>query len=437
MVRTAGGRHLGTVVALTTWVALLVASVWWGRHLLPGGDLNVKAPPFLGEYRVNIRSVVPAAAFALVAVAVFPPVARRLRWGVLLVVAWLLAAAWAVLLAAWDGHRSLGSAISRGHEYLPALGAVGDDPGQFLRTYAEGVAARDFPVHVNGHPPLMVLVFWVWDRIGLSGELWAAALVIGAGSSAVVAVAITVRALGDEAAARAALPFLVLAPFAITVATSADAFFLGVGAWAAAALATGVRRGSAVLLGLGGLLAGSLPYLSYGLLPLGAVLLAAAVLALRNTHPPVRVPALGGLVVGLLVVPLTMTLAGFWWPDGVAATHRAWELGKGDDRPYGYSFLADFAILGVLVGPATAVAGWRRPGRVPAVLAVAALVGVLTLAVSGVTRLEVERIWLPYAPWMVALCAALPVRGRLTARGWLLANAACAVVFQALVLGVW
>jgi hypothetical protein len=68
------------------------------------------------------------------------------------------------------------------------------------------------------------------------------------------------------------------------------------------------------------------------------------------------------------------------------------------------------------------------------VLASAALVGVLALALSGVTRLEVERIWLPFAPWLVTLCAALPRQER---RRWLAVNAVCALAFQAFVLDVW
>ncbi len=52
-------------------------------------------------------------------------------------------------------------------------------------------------------------------------------------------------------------------------------------------------------------------------------------------------------------------------------------------------------------------AGASRP-RLPVLLAGVALVGVLALALSGVTRLEVERIWLPFARWTVALCAGLP-----------------------------
>ncbi len=440
---------MGPVLAVIGWAALLAIAVLWGRHLLPGGQLNVKAPPFLGTYRLALASIVPAAIFAAVAIAVLPLVCRWLPWRLLMVTAWASAAAWAVLLAFQDGHQSLGGPISRPREYVAAVPEVGSDPIGWLGTFAERAAARDHPLHVNGHPPLMVLVLWAWDRLGFSGGMWAAALVIGAGSSAVVALVVTVRALGDEPAARRGLPFLVLAPFAITIATSADAFFLGVGAWAAAALATGARRGSPALLAVGGVLAGTLPYLSYGLVPLAAVLVVAAYLGLRATRGPlsagsrpwsglgagVSTPAAVVLVAGLLLAPVLFTLGGFWWPDGVAATHEAWIAGKGDDRPYLYSFVADFAVLGVLVGPATVVgAVLRRRGQlsVSTALAGASLVGLLSLAVSGVTRLEVERIWLPYAPWLVLMCAALPRQRR-----WLVVNALVALVFQALVLDVW
>jgi hypothetical protein len=169
----------------------------------------------------------------------------------------------------------------------------------------------------------MVLVFWALDRLGATGPGWAGALVIAVGSSAVAAVLVTVRALGDEAAARRALPFLVLAPFAVTVATSADAFFLGVGAWAAAALAVALRRGSWVLLAAAGLLAGALPFLSYGLLPYGAVLLAVGWLGLhRHGLPGGRAAAVGpalAFAAGLAVVPVALMASGFSWLDGVHA----------------------------------------------------------------------------------------------------------------------
>lgn len=423
-------------MALSAWCLLLAAAVLWGRHLLPGGSLNLNAPPFLGHYRFAPLAQVPGLAAATVGVAALPVLTARLAWRWLLPASGLAAAAWAVALGVGDGHPTLGGVLNQSGEYLPVLAAIGDSPGTFLAGFAEAVSDRGYTVHVNGHPPLMVLTFWAWDRLGAQGPGWAAALVIGVGASAVPAVAVALREVADEAVARRALPFLVLAPFAVTVATSADAFFLGVAAWGAALLAVGLRRRSWPVLAAAGLLVGAVPYLSYGLLPFGAVLVAVAVLVLRRERwPTARVGAAmaTALVAGLLVVPVVMTAAGFWWFDGVAATHRAWSLGKGDDRPYLYSFLADFAVLAGLTGPATAVAAARRPRGATAVLAAATLVALLVLAASGVTRLEVERIWLPYAPWLVVLTATL--RGRL--RGWLALNAAVALAFQVLVRSGW
>ncbi|MGH3388526.1 MAG: hypothetical protein ACRDOO_06580, partial [Actinomadura sp.] len=66
-------------------------------------------------------------------------------------------------------------------------------------------------------------------------------------------------------------------------------------------------------------------------------------------------------------------------------------------------------------------------------LAAAALAGVLALALSGVTRGEVERIWIPYAAWLTTAAA----RHRAPARGPLLAQAVTALVVEALVRSPW
>ncbi|MFD0850968.1 hypothetical protein ACFQ07_01915 [Actinomadura adrarensis] len=63
----------------------------------------------------------------------------------------------------------------------------------------------------------------------------------------------------------------------------------------------------------------------------------------------------------------------------------------------------------------------------------AALIGLLALDVSGVTRGEVERIWIPYAAWVVLASA----QHHPPARAWLSAQAALAVTIQALVSSHW
>jgi hypothetical protein len=142
------------------------------------------------------------------------------------------------------------------------------------------------------------------------------------------------------------------------------------------------------------------------------------------------------LAVGVLVVPVAFTLAGFSWWDGMMATHASWAAGAGAQRrPYAYFLLGDLAVLCLLIGPAAARAlrSALLTDRGVGMLVGAALVGVLALDVSGVTRGEVERIWVPYAPWIVvAACVHRP-----PARGLLLAQAATALALEAVVGSPW
>ena len=296
--------------------------------------------------------------------------------------------------------------MGRKEEYLSVLPGVGDHPGVWLSTFVAGI--HDFPTHVAGHPPLAVLVFWALAKIGLAGPGWASALCIVAGSSATSAVLVVLRTLGDEDRARRTVPYLAIAPFVLTIATSADAVFLGVSAWGIAALAVAARRRSATLGVVGGLLLGATIYLSYGLIVVGAIAIAVLVL---QWSPRVAVAA----VLGALAVAAAFTASGFWWVDGVRATAVRWDAGTGSDRPYAFTVFGNLAVLAVIAGPACAAAlGWVRD-RATILLAGAAAVAVLALDLSGVTRGEVERIWLPFAPWLVLLCGALPVRAMRTA----------------------
>jgi hypothetical protein len=67
------------------------------------------------------------------------------------------------------------------------------------------------------------------------------------------------------------------------------------------------------------------------------------------------------------------------------------------------------------------------------VLAGAALAGAVALDLSGVTRGEVERIWLPYAGWVLAAAAL----HRPPARRWLAAQALLGLALQGLTLSNW
>ncbi|GAB2810237.1 hypothetical protein GCM10027176_13580 [Actinoallomurus bryophytorum] len=447
---TSGNARLTEWVPVTVWALLITGVFAWGEVLhRTGRSPQDDLPPLHATARLLTWQVLPAAGTAVLILTVLPVLARRLRWPLLVLLGWAAAVAWASALAISDGAAGFIGPITQPGEYSNGLASIGDHPLRWLATFTQ--KAQQYPIHVKGHPPGPTLILWGLDAAGLHGPGWAAAVVITAGSSAAAAIAVTVKALAGEELARRAVPFLALAPLAVWIATTMDALFLGVGTWATALLALAAappapsRRRATVCAVTAGLLLGALPYLSYGLLPLFATPLAVLVLA-RPRWPVVAV-----VLAAMTIVPAMFTLAGFWWPDGVAATHQAYlATGGSSRRSYLYFLIGDFAVLGLLVGPAVAhtvptLARSLRHGirrSMPqaecayagiALLASAALVGAATLDLAGLTRGEVERIWLPYAAWMLIAPAAHMPPGR----RWLAAQAMTGILVQALIHSPW
>jgi hypothetical protein len=78
-------------------------------------------------------------------------------------------------------------------------------------------------------------------------------------------------------------------------------------------------------------------------------------------------------------------------------------------------------------------AGQGQP-RALLALCTAAILAVLAADLSGLSKAEVERIWLPFAVWLVAAAALLPARH---IRWWLGAQAAVALAVNHLLLTTW
>ncbi len=417
------GRHAAVHsrrvrVALAVWAALIASSFAGGAILRARGALPIdRLAPLHADLRLLTVTLLPAAAFGAVAVLALPPLVARTRFGWALLVSYGFALAWAVLLAvSADG---LAAPLTHPADYLAVLPSVGDDPLGWLASFTERLPG--YPTHVRGHPPLAVLLLWALAAAGLRGPTWAALLVVTAGCSATVAIAVTVRRLAGETVARRSLPYLALTPAAVWIATSMDALFAGVGAWGVALLVLG-----RAWIGFGaGVLLGALPYLSYGLMPYLLIPVVAGVV--------VRVPRATVLaaLAGAASVTAAFAAGGFLWPAGALATYAEWAPDPGAARPYLYFLVADLGVLAMVTGPATA-AGLVRlaPDGVRAVVA-AAGVAVLALDVSGVTRGEVERIWLPYTVW-IGLAA-----GMSSGRRWLAAQVVTGLLLQALVLSPW
>ena len=126
---------------------------------------------------------------------------------------------------------------------------------------------------------------------------------------------------------------------------------------------------------------------------------------------------------------------GFWWLSGLGATHDAY-YALGLDRPYPYFLLADISVLALVVGPAVAVAFTRRMPRGLGALLLGAVAAMAIADLSGLSTGEVERIWLPFAIWLMPATVALGRRAWAT-RGWLVVQVTSALVLTMFIRTFW
>ncbi|WP_245717947.1 hypothetical protein [Nocardia miyunensis] len=464
-------RHVPGVradVACAVTAAVLVAAAFavpqirgrqWSEHLYAA------AAPIFGIWEPHIGwGTGPAILIAVLVVLTGPELARRLPWRPMLLLTWVGSVAWIFSLAMIDGWQvGFAGRLARHEEYVYEAGRV-TDVGAMLRGFSGRILdfqPDSWATHVSGHPAGALLTFVLMDRIGLRGGAWAAWLVVLAGAGAAVAVAVTLRALGAEDRARAAMPYLILAPAAVWLGVSADALFAGVTAWAVALLAIATRRGPgwAGIALASGLLFGYGLFLNYGLTLM--VIPAAAVLCARGMRA--ALPAVAALI-GVALVVAAFTAAGFWWLDGYHLVVQRYYQGIASERPYSYWIWGNLAatvcsvglaaaaalhrvVRGVLPGvgvPASEISvrgrAWRawlrwQSGVDPAaLLAAAGVLAIVAADLSGLSKAETERIWLPFDMWVLAGTALLPVR---QARIWLTLQAVAALSLNHLLMTNW
>lgn len=363
----------------------------------------------------------------------------RLTWSRLLLVAYAAGLAWLLALAYVDGTAGISRVLGNPYEYLETARATTDVPAM-LGEYVDRIpyaAPDNWVTHVAGHPPGALLVFVVLDRLGLGGDLSAGLVVTGIAASTSVAVLVAVRALGAEVSARRAAPFLVIGPAAIWTAVSADALFAAVAAWGLAALALGAssarRLGMIVWSTAGGLLLGYCVMMSYGL-PLLGVLAVAVLVAARAWQPLVVA------VISASAVVLSFAAGGFaLWEAYPVLQERYWD-GVASERPAAYWLWGNLAALLLCAGPILGaslarLAEARREAERPVVLLAGAAVVAITVAdLSGMSKGEVERIWLPFVPWLLLSTALLPERWR---RPALAVQVGAALALQHLLYTSW
>ena len=433
---------IGVGIAAALVLAAFVSEPLWG-------DVHARFPPLSALLQPAFGpGLLLAGAIAALTILSGPRLALVLPWRRLLWLTWLAGLLWGLGLAlvrGWSG--GIVEPLTNPAEYLADIDRAGN-MGPQLSNFAENIvysAPEHWTTQVAGHPPLSFLFYVGLDRIGLGGPVWGGVITTVIGSTGIVAVLVTLRAMRDGRTARRAAPFLVLMPAVIWLVVSADGIFMALSAWSIAlgalALETAGRkpevrlgwgkgahrgrpRGFALALGAGVGLGATL-FMSYGLILLLPV--AVVVLVLRRAWWPL-VPA----AIGAAAVAAVFTAAGFWWFDGLSAVQTRYYEGIGALRPYSYWIWANAAVLAIAMGPAVvagigaAVHRMRRRGqRLPSSywMAAAALAGMLAATVSGLSKSEVERIWLPFLVWVIPLAAAT---GPGRQRGWLLAQVATA-----------
>ncbi|TIC80698.1 hypothetical protein E8D34_18560 [Nocardioides sp. GY 10113] len=425
-------------VALAVVVAAIAvpALTGWNVHARSSRiPLSENFPPWHGDQRARVGpGTAPALLLAVLGVVLGGRLADRLRFGALLAVAYVVGLGWLLALALVDGPDGLTRVLGHWSEYLPTARAVDDVPA-LLRTYVDRIpsdAPDNWAIHVAGHPPGMLLFFVGLVRVGLGGDLAAALVVTALAATIPPAVLLTLRTLGAAATARRAAPFLVLTPAAVTLAVSADAVMAAVAAWATLLLALAATRTGIPALAwaaAAGVGYGCLVMLSYGLVLFAAVAVTVLVAA-RSWRPLLPCAAAAGAVV------LGFAVAGFaWWEAFPVLRERYWD-GIAADRPASYWLWANLALLVTTAGPAVA-AGLTRLGAVerPARwLVLGALAAVLVADLSLMSKAEVERIWLPFVPWLTLSLAGLPDRWL---RPALALQVATALLVQHLVSTFW
>lgn len=439
-----GPALVGLLLSVTLMVvAMAVCAVFdWDVHVKSFPPLHAEWDPRWGP------GTVPSILVAGVTLAYARRYAAAASWARLLLGAYALGLAWMVSLATVDGWDGIGVILQSSYEYLRTARTITSwaDVSTLLHEY---VARIDYdnpahwPVHLAGHPPGAVLFFVLLVALGLGGGLAAGWVVIVLAATTPVAVLITLRTLGAEGSARSAAPFLVVGPAAIWMAVSADAVFTAVAAWGLTCLAVAATRSTTRGTGLWGLLAGLLlgycVLLSYGLPVLGVLALAVLVAA-RNFRPLPWAAASAAAVV------VAFALAGFAWWEAFPVLRERYYRGLAKDRPTSYWIWGNLAALSFSAGPVVGAAAAQALSRIKAtwprrsqertvvVLTVAAVITIALVDLSGMSRAEVERIWLPFVPWLLVGTALLSERWR---RIGLPLQVALALVVQHLLFTGW
>jgi methylthioxylose transferase len=426
--------------------------VWWsvdrGMQFREDPDVKVQAAPLVGEWdwRPSLGLVLPLL-IGLITIWLLPR--TRLSFGWFSAVTAVLTGSFAVTLAGADGWSQIMEPVVHPSEYWYNLDTL-PSISQTIESWSDFRFLLDYSVHLKGHPPGFIVLLQALELIGLGAPwvtatiCWVSLALVAPGTLRLVSLVV------DEATARRVAPFLVLAPYAIWMATSADAFFACLLIWGTVFVADSTTRpswpGRTWTAVVGGLLLGCALFSSYGaavfmLAPLLVIVCARRVATTQESVP--RRVALRGAIgrrlgvaiptaVGGAAVTGVFLLAGFWWFDGMETTRNFYWWGTASFRPWDYFIVGNIGALIIAVGPAT-VWALGRLGRSRAWILVGAGMLCITAAnLSQMSKAEVERIWMPFMILLIPASAALRFP-----RVWLAAQLGVGLLLQAWLVSKW
>lgn len=423
-----------TLLASSGMIAILVASVMWGRRVQTDARVKLGAAPLVGvwKWRPGLGTLLPTAV-GIVALVALPRIATRARFAVAATFTALGAVAFTLALAAADGWSHVLDPVVHSSEYWANLATL-PPAGDMLRHYGTIDFLLKYSVHAKGHPPAFLLLLKMLSAVGL-GHPWVAGALSYLGVAVLpVAVLLTVRSLASEEAARTTAPFLALAPYAVWMGTSADALYTAVAASGVACLAlalhtTSLRKRRSLAFGTGTLLGLGL-FFTYGLVPF--LLLPVIVTVAVRPSRRVAFETVGFAALAAALVTFGFRAAGFWWFDGVRTTRTFYWWGSAQYRPWRYFLVGNLGASLIAVGPVVALGLAALRQRAIWWMVGGGLFCLLVADVSQYSKAEVERIWLLFFPWLIPAAVALPKR-----RAFLATHAGSAVLLQTWLVSKW
>jgi methylthioxylose transferase len=388
-----------------TLIGLLVTG--WAVHA--GVRLGTSGAPFLGHYRLRLSPMTPLAvaiAAAVVLLAVRGIFLRAAWWQVQLV-SYGAALAWALALALVDGWAGLTRTLRDPDNYGADVAAVGEHPGAYLRHYVTDPASHSSAA--RGHPPGPVLTLWLLHRLGIDSHLGLALLITVIGAAVVPLVLSAVHGVSGAPTARRYAPVLILAPYAVWVAVSADVFVAVLGAAHIACAVRGSAPGRRGWRAIGwtllaGLLIGLAALYSYSAAWLG---LSAVCLYFARRRPFLNLTT--GL--GALVPVLAADRLGFAWLSGLQMAHTDFQTRVQPARPVLWWAVISVAALLVAAGPALVASARKVRNTDGWSFLVGSACAVVFSIGAGLARGGVETAWLAFFPWLTVAVVAPEVQG--------------------------